>query len=131
MSMEPLSMLDFQPISKFAMPFHQPSQHTDDIIGRLETPRALDTSPLHLLRSARLLILLCLVLRLMVDLFVLISRHPDLTEARVVAVEADVEVDAVDEVVSIVEDEVADVALAADVEVDVEEPEVAVAEGMF
>ena len=66
----------------------------------------------------------------MVDLFVLISQHPDLTEARVVVVEADVEVDAADEVVSIVEDEVADVALAADEEVDEEVLEVAVAEGM-
>lgn len=80
------------------------------------------------LRSARLLTLLCLVPRLMADPFVLTLLRPDPTEAREVAVE-DVEVDAVDEVVSIVEDAVADVVALLLVEADEEVLEVAEAEG--
>jgi hypothetical protein len=66
----------------------------------------------------------------MADRFVLTLPHPDLREVREVAVE-DVEVDAVDEVVLIVEDAVADVvaSIVEDVVADVEVLEVAVAEG--
>ena len=80
------------------------------------------------LRSARLLTLLCLVPRLMADRFVLTLLHPDLIEAREVAVE-DVEVDAVDEAVSIAEDAVADVVALLLVEADEGALEVAEAEG--
>ena len=65
---------------------------------------------------------------MMADRFVLTLLHPDLIEAREVAVE-DVEVGAVDEAVSIVGDVVVDVVALPLVEADEEVLEVAEVEG--